>query len=316
MAPPPMRGRRRRLQPLAAAKPGEGSWREAFGCRRAPFDRDVVGPVDDRQGNPSRRPDQTEVYKRTAQLDVSHHFERRGLVLLLLPPPSTTRMAIRWPRTGSYQPGGRRVHRNSDGGRHLPVNDPTTAGPEPVIPTTGTPAATGDTPLTIETDLNRAHPLLLISPTSRALCRRPPGAMRRRSYRPPRRRWRDGLHPRGPDRRRQARNRGARWESLDRLGVHHADAASVSARGPPAAGCRFPERWCRAMVPADFPPERRCCCEGASRRRAGSAPCKPKDERLRSARRPATLVFGQVETVPERSSLRSRGSRSGRSDCR
>lgn len=61
--------------------------------------------------------------------------------------------------TGSYQPWW-----NEDCTGSLTVDDsyhgddPTLAGPEPVLRTTGTrPLRTPDTPLTVETDLNRAR---------------------------------------------------------------------------------------------------------------------------------------------------------------
>ena len=71
--------------------------------------------------------------------------------------------------TGSYQPWWNEECTGTltvDDTYHF--NDPTTAGPEPVIPTTGTrPLKTGDTPLTIETDLNRARTrYLFLSPST------------------------------------------------------------------------------------------------------------------------------------------------------
>ena len=71
--------------------------------------------------------------------------------------------------TGSYQPWWNEDCTGSltlDDTYHF--NDPTTAGPEPIIHTTGTrPLKTGDTPLTIETDLNRARTrYLFITPST------------------------------------------------------------------------------------------------------------------------------------------------------
>lgn len=71
--------------------------------------------------------------------------------------------------TGSYQPWFNEDCTGSlkiDDTYHL--DDPTLAGPEPVVRTTGTrPLSTGDTPLTVETDLNRARTrYMFISPSA------------------------------------------------------------------------------------------------------------------------------------------------------
>jgi hypothetical protein len=48
------------------------------------------------------------------------------------------------------------------------MDDPTLAGPEPIVRTSGTQQlSTGDTPLTVETDLNRARTrYLFVSPSA------------------------------------------------------------------------------------------------------------------------------------------------------
>jgi len=71
--------------------------------------------------------------------------------------------------TGSYQPWWNEECTGSltlDDTYHF--NDPTTAGPEPIVHTSGTrPLSTGDTPLTVETDLDKARTrYLFISPSS------------------------------------------------------------------------------------------------------------------------------------------------------
>lgn len=109
----------------------------------------------------------TEVYKRTAHLDcpITSGDEAPYSYFAAFDNPNGDPMAA----TGSYQPWW-----NEDCTGSLTVddtyhfNDPTIAGPEPVIPTTGTrPLKTGDTPLTIETDLNRARTrYMFISPST------------------------------------------------------------------------------------------------------------------------------------------------------
>jgi hypothetical protein len=99
----------------------------------------------------------TTVYQRTAHLNcpITSGAEASSSYFAAFDNPNGDVMAA----TGSYQPWW-----NEDCTGTLTVNDtyhfndPTTAGPEPVIPTTGTrPLSTADTPLTIETDLNRAR---------------------------------------------------------------------------------------------------------------------------------------------------------------
>lgn len=99
----------------------------------------------------------TTVYKRTAHLDcpITSGAEASYSYFAAYDNPNGDVLAA----TGSYQPWWNEECTGSltvDDTYHF--NDPTTAGPEPVIPTTGTqPLSTGDTPLTIETDLNRAR---------------------------------------------------------------------------------------------------------------------------------------------------------------
>lgn len=109
----------------------------------------------------------TEVYKRTAQLEcpITSSDEASYSYFAAFDNPNGDPMAA----TGSYQPWWNEECTGTltvDDTYHF--NDPTTAGPEPVIPTTGTrPLKTGDTPLTIETDLNRARTrYLFISPST------------------------------------------------------------------------------------------------------------------------------------------------------
>ncbi len=109
----------------------------------------------------------TEVYNRTAHLDcpVTSGDEASYSYFAAFDNPNGDVFAA----TGSYQPWW-----NEECTGTLTVddtyhhNDPTLAGPEPIIPTTGTrPLRTGDTPLTIETDLNRARTrYLFISPST------------------------------------------------------------------------------------------------------------------------------------------------------
>ena len=99
----------------------------------------------------------TTVYKRTAQLvcPVTSSAEAAASYFAAFDNPNGDPMAA----TGSYQPWW-----NEDCTGSLTIDDtyhaddPTLAGPEPVVRTTGTrPLRTGDTPLTVETDLNRAR---------------------------------------------------------------------------------------------------------------------------------------------------------------
>lgn len=99
----------------------------------------------------------TTVYKRTAQLvcPVTSSAEAAASYFAAFDDPNGDPMAA----TGSYQPWW-----NEDCTGSLKIDDtyhaddPTLAGPEPVVRTTGTrPLSTGDTPLTVETDLNRAR---------------------------------------------------------------------------------------------------------------------------------------------------------------
>lgn len=99
----------------------------------------------------------TTVYKRTAQLvcPITSSAEATASYFAAFDNPNGDPMAA----TGRYQPWW-----NEDCTGTLTVddtyhfNDPTTAGPEPVVRTTGTrPLSTADTPLTVETDLNRAR---------------------------------------------------------------------------------------------------------------------------------------------------------------
>ncbi len=109
----------------------------------------------------------TEVYNRTAHLDcpVTSGGEASYSYFAAFDNPDGDPLAA----TGSYQPWW-----NEECTGTLTVddtyhhNDPTLAGPEPIIPTTGTrPLRTGDTPLTIETDLNRARTrYLFIAPST------------------------------------------------------------------------------------------------------------------------------------------------------
>ncbi len=109
----------------------------------------------------------TTVYKRTAHLDcpVTSGDEAAYSYFAAFDNPNGDPLAA----TGSYQPWWNEDCTGSltlDDTYHF--NDPTTAGPEPVIHTTGTrPLETGDTPLTIETDLLRARTrYLFISPST------------------------------------------------------------------------------------------------------------------------------------------------------
>lgn len=99
----------------------------------------------------------TTVYKRTAQLDcpVTCGDETQTSSFATFDRPNADPAAA----TGSYQPWW-----NEDCTGSLSVDDtyhaddPTLAGPEPIVRTRGTrPLSTADTPLTVETDLNRAR---------------------------------------------------------------------------------------------------------------------------------------------------------------
>ncbi len=109
----------------------------------------------------------TTVYKRTAQLvcPITSSAEATASYFAAFDNPNGDPMAA----TGRYQPWW-----NEDCTGTLTIddtyhfNDPTTAGPEPVVRTAGTrPLRTGDTPLTVETDLNRARTrYLFLSPST------------------------------------------------------------------------------------------------------------------------------------------------------
>jgi hypothetical protein len=99
----------------------------------------------------------TEVYNRTTDLScpVKSDSERSASYFAAFDNPNGDTTAA----TGSYQPWF-----NEDCTGTLTVedtyhaDDPTLAGPEPVVRTSGTlPVKTGDIPLTVETDLNRAQ---------------------------------------------------------------------------------------------------------------------------------------------------------------
>lgn len=109
----------------------------------------------------------TEVYERTAQLEcpITSGDEASYSYFAAFDNPNGDPMAA----TGAYQPWWNEECTGTltvDDTYHF--NDPTTAGAEPVIPTTGTrPLKTGDTPLTIETDLNQARTrYLFLSPST------------------------------------------------------------------------------------------------------------------------------------------------------
>lgn len=109
----------------------------------------------------------TQVYKRTAQLlcPVTSSSATPTSYFALLDDPNSDPLAA----TGSYQPWW-----NEDCTGSLTIedtyhaDDPTLAGPEPVVRTAGTrPLRTPDTPLTVETDLNRARTrYLFITPST------------------------------------------------------------------------------------------------------------------------------------------------------
>jgi hypothetical protein len=109
----------------------------------------------------------TEVYNRIAHLDcpVTSGGEASYSYFAAFDNPNGDPLAA----TGSYQPWWNEECTGTltvDDTYHF--NDPTTAGPEPIIPTTGTrPLRTGDTPLTIETDLHRGRTrYLFIAPST------------------------------------------------------------------------------------------------------------------------------------------------------
>ncbi len=109
----------------------------------------------------------TTVFNRTAQLvcPVTSSAEASASYFAAFDNPNGDPMAA----TGRYQPWW-----NEDCTGTLTIddtyhfNDPTIAGPEPVVRTTGTrPLSTGDTPLTVETDLNRARTrYMFLSPST------------------------------------------------------------------------------------------------------------------------------------------------------
>lgn len=107
------------------------------------------------------------MYERTAQLScpVTSGSETEASYFAVIDDPKADPAAA----TGSYQPWW-----NEDCTGSLTIDDtyhaddPTLAGPEPVVRTTGTrPLTTADTPLTIETDLNRARTrYLFVTPST------------------------------------------------------------------------------------------------------------------------------------------------------
>ncbi|MEQ1580614.1 MAG: hypothetical protein ABL964_08485 [Steroidobacteraceae bacterium] len=109
----------------------------------------------------------TTVYKRSAQLlcPVESSGEATHSYFAAFDNPNGDPLAA----TGSYQPWY-----NEDCTGTLTLDDtyhhddPTIMGPEPVVRTTGTrPLSTGDTPLTVETDLNRARTrYMFVSPST------------------------------------------------------------------------------------------------------------------------------------------------------
>lgn len=99
----------------------------------------------------------TTVFNRRAELEcpVTSGDEAEASYFAVFDDPNADPMTA----TGRYQPWW-----NEDCTGTLKLDDtyhaddPTLAGPEPVVATTGTrPLSTGDTPLTVETDLNRAR---------------------------------------------------------------------------------------------------------------------------------------------------------------
>jgi hypothetical protein len=109
----------------------------------------------------------TEVYKRTTQLVcpvISSNAASYSYFAAFDNPNGDVFAA-----TGSYQPWWNEECTGSltiEDSYHF--NDPTRAGPEPIVRTSGTQQlSTGDTPLTVETDLNRARTrYMFISPSA------------------------------------------------------------------------------------------------------------------------------------------------------
>jgi len=109
----------------------------------------------------------TSVYKRTAQLlcPVTSSAEAPYSYFAVMDDPNAEPFAA----TGAYQPWW-----NEDCTGSLTIedsyhaDDPTLAGPEPIVRTAGTrPLSTGDTPLTVETDLNKARTrYMFLSPSA------------------------------------------------------------------------------------------------------------------------------------------------------
>lgn len=109
----------------------------------------------------------TTVYKRSAQLlcPITSSGEASYSYFAAFDNPNGDPLAA----TGSYQPW---FNEDCTGTLTLDdtyhADDPTLAGPEPIVHTTGTrPLRTPDTPLTVETDLNRARTrYLFIAPNT------------------------------------------------------------------------------------------------------------------------------------------------------
>jgi len=110
----------------------------------------------------------TQVYKRIAALEcpVTSSGESSSSYFATYDNPNSSDP---FAATGSYQPwfnedctGTLKI----DDTYHL--DDPTIAGPEPIVHTSGTRSlSTGDTPLTVETDLNRARTrYMFLSPSA------------------------------------------------------------------------------------------------------------------------------------------------------
>lgn len=109
----------------------------------------------------------TQVYKRTTQLvcPVTSSDAAAYSYFAAFDNPDGDAFAA----TGSYQPWWNEECTGSltiEDSYHL--DDPTLAGPEPIVRTSGTQQlSTGDTPLTVETDLNRARTrYLFVSPSA------------------------------------------------------------------------------------------------------------------------------------------------------
>ena len=216
----------------------------------------------------------TEVYKRTAQLEcpITSSDEASYSYFAAFDNPNGDPMAA----TGSYQPWWNEECTGTltvDDTYHF--NDPTTAGPEPVIPTTGTrPLKHGRH---APDDRNRpepgTHPLPVYLPQHVGLrAGGRPGRCGEGRIRLRGADGDDGLHPRRPHRRRQARNRGAGRKSLDRVGVHartRQALARADHRRPGLAlqrrGVLLQAKVLPAKVPADFPAPLRCDLSRGSR---------------------------------------------------